>query len=112
MWRHIFFYDEQQRFSVATGHLIYCGVHSVNLTRYNRESNIFDFRCAPWFRLINFGDDLSFIEMTGLTRKSFIIMENQEDNERRKRDLPPSFDNRGQLGLRLFFIGSTMKTFA
>ena len=68
---------------------------------------------SPWQRLYYHGDSSSFLLMTGLTRAAFhelyltlFVDNNQQPILRRGR--PELLDCAAQLGLYLFFIGSTM----
>jgi hypothetical protein len=55
-------------------------IHIYNNARDNRpiltRSAILQPRLAPWERLLNFGDDGSFLTMTGFSRASFVLLEN------------------------------------
>ena len=56
-------------------------------------------RMAPWFRLLNFGDDMSPLNITGFTRYAFmqsgiVLLENKAS----QRGRPALLDFRGQLG--------------
>jgi hypothetical protein len=69
---------------------------------------------SPWQRLYYDGDSSSFLLMTGLTRRAFHILlntlftgKNQVPNVLRM-GRPDLLDPVAQLGLYLFFIGSTM----
>ena len=67
---------------------------------------------SPWNTLLNFGDDGSFLEVTGFTKDSFIRLEtcllrNSAPVTRLGR--PSTLDFRGQLGLYLLFMGSKMQ---
>ena len=68
---------------------------------------------SPWRQLMDYGDSSSFLLLTGLTRAAFnrlldIVLppghENLPTQRGRKWSLPPN----GQLGLLLFYLGSTM----
>ena len=67
-----------------------------------------------WQKLYYHGDSSSFHLMTGLTRRAFTVLLNTlfEDNNQQpivlKRGRPELLDPIAQLGLYLFFIGSTM----
>jgi hypothetical protein len=69
---------------------------------------------SPWQKLYYHGDSSSFHLMTGLTRRAFTVLLNTlfEDNNQQpivlKRGRPELLDPITQLGLYLFFIGSTM----
>lgn len=63
-------------------------------------------KLAPWEHLLNFGDDNSFLNMTGLSRNAFMEMEKimfPTPEEQRPNGRPLSLNRRGQLGLLLFY---------
>ena len=68
---------------------------------------------SPWNRLLNNGDDGSFLEMTGFSRPAFNELRSvlilDEENIRRP-GRPQLLDTTGQLGLYLFYVGSQMKS--
>ena len=79
------------------------------------RSGILRPKLSPWQHLLTNGDDQSFLEVTGFDRNSFLRLEqilypDCEEILRRKPGRPSSFDKRGQLGLYLLFVNSTMKT--
>ena len=68
---------------------------------------------APWHHLMDHADASSFLHMTGLTRDAFILLLNilqppshpaRGTMRGRRCSLPPD----SQLGLLLFYLGSTM----
>ena len=67
---------------------------------------------SPWNKLLNYGDDKSFLEMTGFDRKTWMRLEDvifpAKERLRSKRGRPSILDDRGQLGLFVFFLGSSM----
>lgn len=68
---------------------------------------------SGWQHLLNFGDDNSFLTMTGLSRFAFMELEKvlfppSEARPRSNGGRPQSLDNRDQLGLYLFYTGSKM----
>jgi hypothetical protein len=66
-------------------------------------------RMAPWYRLLYFGDDYSFLNLTGCTKGVFLKLERVLlQGERDRRGRTPQLDFRGQLGLYLFYLGSRM----
>ena len=68
---------------------------------------------SPWAQVLHYGDDRSFLELTGLSRLSFYELRslifgaelNDPQVGRRK-----SLDTAGELGLYLFYVGSQMRT--
>ena len=68
---------------------------------------------SPWNHLFHFGDPSSFLLMTGLTREAFGMLHDILKPPGHP-DLPKragrkwSLSSEGQLGLFLFYIGSTM----
>lgn len=92
--------------------ILYAAIIYYNRRRNNAKvtrSALLGPKFAPWYRLLNFGDDLSFLTLTGLTRFAFMELEAAVSHglpERTGR--PPQLDFRGQLGLYLFFLGSRM----
>lgn len=89
-------------------------VHAFNSCRernFLTRSALLSPALSPWQRLIQFGDDSSFLLMTGMNRNAFSYLENlllqdtaARDPRGRKELLPMS----GQLGLYLMYIGSKM----
>jgi hypothetical protein len=91
-------------------------IHAHNSVRRRNKLH----RCAllypnqsPWQRLYTHGDSSSFLVMTGLSRSAFqqlslalFVDNNQQPIFQRGR--PELLDCTSQLGLYLFFIGSTM----
>ena len=73
---------------------------------------------SPWQKLLQCGDDSSFLHMTGFTRAAFNqLLKNLFDMERHRRrrhywrratGRPPLLSPEGQLGLLLCYLGSTM----
>lgn len=85
--------------------LLHIAIRVYNGQRRNQKLT----RAAPWFRLLNFGDDYSFLNLTGFTRFAFMQLEAVLlDGLPVRRGRPPQLDFRGQLGLYLFFLGSRM----
>ena len=68
---------------------------------------------SPWQHLLQFGDDQSFTEMTGFDRITFHMIANTlfpiQNRLIPKLGRPYILDHLGQLGLFLFYVGSTMK---
>ena len=102
--------DEVLNFCLLIAGIIY--YNSCRNRSYLTRSAIQPPKLSAWNHLLNFGDDKSFTEMTGMTRSAFMLMETvvfpEIGDDRRKRGRPPALDNRAQLGLYLFFIGSRM----
>ena len=66
---------------------------------------------SPWMHLMNHGDQQSFLELTGFTRHASVELETvlfDQPMMDRKRGRPTFLDDRGQLGLYLFYLGSRM----
>ena len=67
---------------------------------------------SPWTKLYRYGDASSFLTMTGMSRPAFsqlfnvLFMDGHQQRFRGGR--PPLMDPIAQLGLYLFFVGSTM----
>ena len=91
-------------------------IHAYNNIRDNKlnltRTSILQPRPAPWDRLLNFGDDGSFVTMTGFTRPAFIYLESI------LKPPPPPFpvggrptklNFRAQLGLFLMWNSSRMR---
>lgn len=76
-----------------------------------RQSVVYP-RLSPWNRLLNFGDDGSFLTILGMDRPTFMALESicfpPEQLQRRRMGRPPIIDERAQLGLILMFFSSTM----
>jgi hypothetical protein len=97
--------------------LIVMLIHAHNSVRRRTKLH----RCAllspsesPWQRLYYHGDSSSFLLMTGLTRRAFTLLlnilftDNNQQPTVSKMGRPELLDPIAQLGLYLFFIGSTM----
>jgi hypothetical protein len=68
---------------------------------------------SPWNRVLVYGDEGSFLELTGFSRMAFASLESYlftADANDRRVGRPSSLDSNGELGLYLFFVGSQMKT--
>ncbi len=77
-----------------------------------REAVLHPFK-SPWNHLFHFGDPSSFLLMTGLTREAFgmlhdIIKPPGHPDLQKRAGRKWSLSSEGQLGLFLFYIGSTM----
>ena len=71
-------------------------------------------RFSPWKRLLNCGDEGSFIEMTGLNFDAFrdlvnLVATEDELLRRRRVGRPKHQDIQDEIGLYLFFVNSTMR---
>ena len=80
-----------------------------NRTKLHRCAVLLPFE-SPWAKLYHHGDASSFLTMTGMTRNAFTILHDVlffgEQPQRTGR--PQLMNPTAQLGLFLFFIGSTM----
>ena len=80
-----------------------------NRTKLHRCEVLLPFE-SPWAKLYHHGDASSFLTMTGMTRNAFTILHDVlffgEQHQRTGR--PQLMNPTAQLGLFLFFIGSTM----
>lgn len=71
---------------------------------------------TPWQRLLDFGDEQSFLLMTGMSKNGFLYLEDVLFGNshrwmmRRRRGRPFGLDEKGLLGLYLFYIGSKMQS--
>jgi hypothetical protein len=66
---------------------------------------------SPWAKLYYHGDALSFLTMTGMTRHTFRLLHGvlfEGLQQRTGHGQPQLMDPNAELGLFLFFIGSTM----
>ena len=83
-----------------------------NRSRLTRSA-ILEPKLSPWARLYQFGDEGSFLELTGFTREAFRNLRNvlfgDRDNNGRRVGRPSSLDFNGEVGLYLFFVGSNMR---
>ena len=72
-------------------------------------------RFSPWMRLLNCGDEESFLELTGFNFQGFralvaaVATEDERFGRLRRRGRPPLLGIHDQVGLYLFYVGSTMK---
>ncbi|KAJ1415732.1 hypothetical protein B484DRAFT_297350, partial [Ochromonadaceae sp. CCMP2298] len=67
-------------------------------------------RLSSWAQLLNYGDTVSFLDVTGFTRHAFMALETAL---LRVHTVPvkgsaPALNFRGQIGLYLFYLGSRM----
>lgn len=67
---------------------------------------------SPWRRLYKYGDDESFLHLTGLNRPAFRMLKeyifDPDEFPHRRRGRPRLLGPDGYLGLLLFYLGSTM----
>ena len=70
---------------------------------------------SPWMRLLNNADEDSFLEITGFNFDGFrtlvaVVAATYEQNRTpRRRGRPPLLDMQSQVGLYIFYVGSSMK---
>ena len=67
---------------------------------------------SPWSHLWHHGDEKSFLNLTGMSRTAFIKLKGIifPEIDRPRMGRRPLLDENGQLGLLLFYMGSTMRT--
>jgi hypothetical protein len=108
--------DKKKRRLILGAVLIFALVQGYNSCRsrnYLTRSALLLPALSPWQRLLNFGDDKSFLLMTGMTRAAFVLLDRAIFPFESTMPIvgrPSSLDSRGQLGLFLFYIGSKMGT--
>jgi hypothetical protein len=106
--------DEDQLIENVQGFVLILALcnysNSIRVRHKITRSGILEPKMAPWEHLLNFGDEATFLNVTGFTRRSFMDLETLlfVGISGRKRGRPPSLDERGQLGLYLFYVGSSM----
>ena len=105
--------------SVAALLMLIQAYNSVRERHYLRRQAIVSAKLSPWMKLYLYGDDISFLNLTGFTREAFKklrkilfehkfgIFKNRITNRNNGR--PPLLDYNGQLGLLLYFLNSTLK---
>ena len=67
---------------------------------------------SPWSRLLNYGDESSFLTLTGFDFNSFrrlVVILSPDDDEQRIGGRPRMLDLHGRIGLALFFLTSHMR---
>ena len=86
--------------------------NSVRERHYLLRAAIVRPRLSPWMHLLANGDDRSFLDVTGFTKDAFYRLETAvfPAGDVPTRGRPSSLDNKGKLGLVLFFLGSRMET--
>jgi hypothetical protein len=80
------------------------------------RSALLEPKLAPWEKLLNHGDNQSFLEVTGFTWRAFMKLERvlfpdsnlSTANYRRGR--PSGLNNRGKVGLYLLYVNSSMRS--
>ena len=74
--------------------------NNIRFNHFLRRKALVHPRFSPWARLLNCGDESSFLALTGFNYRSFNLMLDI---------LKPAVDFVGQLGLFLFFCNSNLK---
>jgi len=106
--------DENEIMDVA---VIYGSVlvyNSIRFRHYLTRQAIVHPKCSAWAHLFRFGDDNSFLELTGFSRIAFGALESDlfsvEDKRKELNRVgrPALLDFAGRLGLFLFWISSTI----
>jgi hypothetical protein len=91
--------------------LLLAHLHNSKRTRYKLlRAGILPPRLSPWAQLLNYGDNVSFLDVTGFPRHAFMALETAL---LRVHTVPvkgrtPALNFRGQIGLYLFYLGSRM----
>lgn len=77
---------------------------------YLTRSGLLTPASSPWQRLLEYGEEQSFLLLTGMTRAAFMRLKDIvfEGCCRATRGRPVLLDESGQLGLFLMYIGSKM----
>jgi len=85
------------------------------LRNYLKRQAIVDPKKSAWQQLVENGDSSSFLLLTGLNRRAFYMLldiviprDHRLRSRRRRRGRQWSLSAEGQLGLLLFYLGSTM----
>jgi len=86
--------------------------NSIRRRHYVTRSGILPTTASPWRHLYENGDEVSFLNLTGFSREAFeemhqYLYENVE--ERYSASRPRLVNTHDELGLILFYLGSTMK---
>ena len=86
--------------------------NSIRTHHYLTRTGILPTSVSPWRHLYENGDNGSFLNLTGFSRDAFeemhdYLYENVEDRTGAGR--PRLLNNRDELGLILFYLGSSMK---
>ena len=93
--------------------------NSIRNRSYLTRNAVLSPSASPWKRLLEFADEGSFLNVTGFNRLAFaelvsVLFTDLEFEERipgsRKRGRATALDIEGQVGLYLFYVGSTLKT--
>ena len=87
--------------------------NSIRARSYLLREGVMDPNLSPWRKLYDHGNSNSFLHMTGLTQAAFrSLLDYQFDLDgiarRQCRGRPRSLGPDGELGLLLFYLGSTM----
>ena len=82
---------------------------------YLRRSGLLSPRLSPWRKLLWHGDDMAFLELTGLDRSCFNSLRDDIHRVERRvprngRGRPPSLDCQDRVGLCLMYVTSHMRT--
>lgn len=87
--------------------------NSIRSRSFLLREAVVDPNLSPWRKLYDHGDSNSFLHMTGLTRSAFrslldYLFDLDAIVRHRRRGRPRSLGPDGELGLLLFYLGSTM----
>ena len=94
--------------------VLLCVYHnSIRKRSYLLRGGLLHPSLTPWRRLMDCGDESSFLHLSGLTRAAFdalldVVIPMGHPLRRRRRGRQWSLPPDGQLGLLLFYLGSTM----
>jgi hypothetical protein len=87
--------------------------HSNNQRRRHKllRSGLLPPHLSLWHQLLHFGDNVSFLDVTGFSRPTFLVLETAllVHWEPPARTCQNQLDFRGQIGLYLFYVGSRMQ---
>ena len=99
--------------------VLLCLIVKYNNTKnrhYLKRKAVMEPRLCPWYHLLYNGDDMSLLEVTGLTKESFLKLysvvpgESSVEEHVKKRGRPSILDGHMRIGLVLFYVNSTLKT--
>lgn len=107
----LFLIDTERKMKII---IIICLIILYNQCRrknYLTSSAILPARVSPWIRVETNADPTSFITLTGMDRKSFtkLLKIIFQDDDVVRKGRPSLLNKSGQLGLLLFYLGSTMQ---